>query len=498
MKKRNRSSRQNELDMLLRNDFGSFVEKCFAELNPGVEFRPNWHIDAMTAHLECIRTNVFNRLIINLPPRYLKSIVTSVAFPAFVLGHAPHRRILVASYGKELAAKHANDFRMIVESRWYRRLFPGMRIVRNTEDEVATTKRGYRKAVSVGGALTGIGGDMLIIDDPMKAEDAFSESQRKAVKLWYTNTALSRLDDKENAAIIVAMQRLHPNDLVGHILQARTGWELLSLPAIASEPDQTWLGDDRDGNEKWYERAEGEALHPAYESLATLDSLRRQMGEEAFAAQYQQSPVPPGGAIIKRESFRYYDKAPERTPRSRVILSLDPASKDGGRNDWSAFTTLQVEGQDYYLLDCTRGRLEFPRLKEMLLALDKRHRPHNILIEDGGTGAALVQDLQKELGSRLKLVRPEKDKLTRLYIQNEKFTEGHVYFLRNAPWLAELEAELLAFPGGQYDDQVDSLTQALAHKIVTYDPGVIADGLARICPGGDRMRIAMLTGSWPR
>jgi predicted phage terminase large subunit-like protein len=134
-------------------------------------------------------------------------------------------------------------------------------------------------------------------------------------------------------------------------------------------------------------------------------------------------------------------------------------------------------------------------LKERLLALAKRHEPHAILVEDGGTGAALVQDLQKELGSRLELVRPEKEKLTRLYIQNEKFIEGHVYFPRNAPWLAELEAELLAFPGGQYDDQVDSLTQALAHKLTTYDPGVIAEGLARMMP--DRVRIAMLTGYWP-
>src|SRR5262249_37352505 len=156
------------------------------------------------------------------------------------------------------------------------------------------------------------------------------------------------------------------------------------------------------------------------------------------------------------------------------------------------------EGEDYYLLDCTRGRFEFPRLKERLLALAKRYEPHNILIEDGGTGAALAQDLNKELGGRLKLVRPEKDKVTRLYIQNEKFTEGPVYFPRTAPFLPELEAELLAFPGGQYDDQVDSLTQALAHKIVTYDPGAIADGLAKLCPdGGDRLRIAMLTGYWP-
>ncbi|MGH9549035.1 MAG: hypothetical protein ACRD3W_06660, partial [Terriglobales bacterium] len=281
---------------------------------------------------------------------------------------------------------------------WYQRLFAKMRIARNTEDEVATTQRGYRKAVSVGGALTGIGGNMLIIDDPMKAEDALSESQRKAVKLWFTNTALSRLDDKENAAIIVTMQRLHLDDLVGHLLQDRASWEVLSLPAIAPEPMKIWLGDDRDGKEKLYERAVGEALHPAYESLATLEALRRQMGEEAFAAQYQQDPIPAGGGTIKRESFRYYDEAPKRSARSRVIQSWDLASKDGTRNDWSVCTTWQVEGGDYHLLNSIRDRFEFPRLKEKVLALAKRYGPHKILIEDGGTGAALEQDLRSELG----------------------------------------------------------------------------------------------------
>jgi predicted phage terminase large subunit-like protein len=493
-----RASDRRTLNAVLRSDFGVFVKKCFAELNPGVEFHPNWHIDAIVARLECVRGGVFNRLIVNLPPRYLKSIIISVAFPAFVLGHNPHMRILVASYGRDLALKHANDFRAIVESDWYRHLFPKMRIDRNVEDEVTTTLRGFRKAVSVGGALTGIGGNMLIIDDPMKAEDAYSESQRKTVKLWFANTALSRLDDKENAAIILTMQRLHPDDLVGHILQDRAGWEVLSLPAIASEADEIWLGDDRDGNEKIHWRAAGDALHPAYESCPTLEALRRQMGEEAFSTQYQQAPIPPGGAIIKRESIRYFDEAPERTSRSRIIQTWDPASKDGSRNDWSVGITIQVEGDDYYVRDCIRGRFEFPDLKEKVLAADRRYKPDVILIEDGGTGAALAQVLGKELGHRLKLVRPEKDKITRLFVQNEKFVGGHVYFPRNASFLPELEAELLAFPHGRHDDQVDSLSQGLAHKISTYDPGAIADGLAKMLPdGGDRLLIRRLTGYWP-
>jgi predicted phage terminase large subunit-like protein len=395
-------------------------------------------------------------------------MVISVAFPAFVLGHDPHQRILVASYGKELALKHANDCRAILESRWYQGLFPNMRIARNTEDEVATTCRGYRKAVSVGGALTGIGGNMLIIDDPMKAEDALSEPQRKAVKLWFTNTALSRLDPKEKAAIIVTMQRLHVEDLVGYILQDRAGWEVLSLPAIATRPEEIWLGDDRFGNAKTYKRAAGEPLHPEYESLATLEAIRRRMGEEAFAAQYQQSPIPSSGGIIERNWFRYYDEPPKPTARSRILMSIDPASKDGNRNDWTVIMTFQLEGDDYYLLDVVRERLQFPELKDKVRALDKRYAPQRILVEEGGTGTALEQDLRREFGRRIKLVRPVKDKVTRLYLQTEKFINGHVYFPSNAPWRGELEAELLAFPESQYDDQVDAFSQALAFKMSRY------------------------------
>jgi predicted phage terminase large subunit-like protein len=467
---RTSQQKQKTLDAALRSDFGLFVEKCFGELNPGVEFRPNWHIEAICANLECIRQGVFNRLIVNLPPRYLKSILISVAFPAFVLGHDPQQRILVASYGRELALKHANDFRAIVESSWYRRLFPKMRVARSTEDEVATTSRGYRKAVSVGGALTGIGGNMLIIDDPMKAEDAVSESQRKAVKLWFTNTALSRLDPKDKAAIILTMQRLHVDDLVGYILQDRAGWEVLSLSAIATRPEEIWRGDDRFGNEKTHERAEGEALHPGYESLATLEAIRRRMGEEAFAAQYQQSPILPSGGMIERKWFRYYDEPPKRTARSRILMSIDPASKDGNRNDWTVIMTFQAEGDDYYLLDVARARLQFPWLKEKVRSLDKRYAPQRILVEDGGTGTALEQDLRRELGGRIRLVRSVKDKKTRLYLQTEKFIDGHVYFPRNAPWRSELEAELLAFPESQYDDQADAFSQALAFKMSRYAP----------------------------
>lgn len=162
----------NMLAAVLRKDFASFVHRCVLSLNPGSPFLPNWHIDAISYQLDRIRRGEINRLIINLPPRYLKSLMVSVAFPAFLLGHNPGRRIIGISYGTDLAVKHASDFRAVVQSAWYRRVFPHMQIARALDSEIHTSKRGFRKATSIGSALTGFGGDCFIIDDPQKPVDA--------------------------------------------------------------------------------------------------------------------------------------------------------------------------------------------------------------------------------------------------------------------------------------------------------------------------------------
>jgi hypothetical protein len=170
-------------------------------------FLPNWHIKAIAYQLERIRRGEINRLIINMPPRHLKSLTVSVAFTAFLLGLEPWRRIFAISYGNELSSKHASDFRSVVQSSWYIRTFPKKRIKRSLEDEVFTTARGFRKSTTVMGALTGLGGDTFIIDDPQKAADAQSESRRNSVNHWVTHTLMSRLDNMETEAIIVVMQR---------------------------------------------------------------------------------------------------------------------------------------------------------------------------------------------------------------------------------------------------------------------------------------------------
>jgi predicted phage terminase large subunit-like protein len=454
---------QRVIDAILRNDFESFLHRCVLYLNPGARFLPNWHIRAIAYQLDRIRRGEITRLIINMPPRHLKSLTVSVALPAFLLGHQPWRRIFAISYGDDLSAKHASDFRSIVHSSWYKRAFPKMRISRSIEGELTTTKRGFRKSTSVSGSLTGLGGDLFIIDDPQKPADAQSEARRNTLNQWVSNTLMSRLDNKETGAVIVVMQRVHMDDLSGFLSNSSGDWEVLSLPAIAELDERIPIGIG-----EFHQRSAGEALHPAHESLATLRNQQQTLGPDVFAAQYQQSPVPPGGAMIKLAWLCYYDVAPERG-RGTVIQSWDTAAKDGAQNAWSVCTTWLLVDKHYYLLDLTRGRYEYPQLRDTALALAERFKPSKILIEDASTGIALAQELNQARHYYVEPISVDRDKVGRLYVQQGKFAEGLVLFPRGAPFLAELEAELLTFPQGRNDDQVDSITQALAYDPLGYD-----------------------------
>ena len=171
---------EQRLNVLLREHFYFFVWKAFVTLHPGRSFIPAWHVEAMCRQLEKVYDEENRRLLITVPPRHLKSICTAVAFVAWAMGHDPSLRVLVASYGQDLAGRHARDFRTVIESPWYRRLFPATRINprRNTAAEIETTSNGFRKALSLGGAVTGFGGDILVVDDLMKADDARSETER--------------------------------------------------------------------------------------------------------------------------------------------------------------------------------------------------------------------------------------------------------------------------------------------------------------------------------
>jgi hypothetical protein len=369
---------------------GSFIAKVFPTVSDADQFLHNWHLDAITCELMLVHGGQSRRLIITQPPRSLKSICTSVAYVAWALGHDPSKRFACVSYSQELAGTFARQFRSVVMSDWYRFLFPLMRIDKNTETECVTTKGGGRFAVPVGGSFTGRGADIIIIDDPLKAGDAQSETARSNVNDWYGTTLLSRLNNKEQGAIILVMQRLHEDDLAGKLLRDAGVWRHLDLPAIAEEDQKIQIGPD-----KFYHRKRGEALHPERESLAQLEEIRREMTSLSFSAQYLQRPVPLEGNLIKRSWLHYYDDDPNRGPGTEIVQSCDIASTMADTSDWSVCTTWLKLKRNYYLLDLWRGRMEFPDLRRKLIALAREHGPNRLLIEQAGPGLHMIQELTR-------------------------------------------------------------------------------------------------------
>jgi hypothetical protein len=250
----------------------------------------NWHNELIAAKLEaCFRGKV-NRLIINVPPRSLKSHAAAIAFPAYVLGHNPSAQIICASYGQDLANKHSMDCRTLMTSAWYRGLFPTrLSPQKQSVQEFVTTHAGSRLCTSVGGVLTGRGADLIIIDDPLKPDEALSETQRNSVNGWYDHTLYSRQNSKQDCVIIIIMQRLHEDDLVGHVLEQEY-WDHVRLPAIAEAEETHFI--ETPLCTRTVRRHIGEPLHPEREPLAVLEHLRRTIGEYNFAGQYQQQPAP--------------------------------------------------------------------------------------------------------------------------------------------------------------------------------------------------------------
>jgi len=301
-----------EYHALLRLDFYAFIQRCFLQLNPSQHFLPNWHIEVIAAKLEACRQGKIRRLIINVPPRHLKSICGSISYAACCLKHKPSAQILCVSYGQDLSDKLARDCRSVLMSKWFRALFGDLISTnRQSVQEFKTKSEGCRLATSIGGVITGFGADLIVIDDPLKPDEALSDSQRKAVNEWYDNTLYSRLNNKDEGCIILIMQRLHEDDLVGHVLEQEQ-WEVVSLPAIA-EQDESFLIETPYGPRR-FTRTAGGILHPARESRRTLANIRRTIGEYNFAGQYQQAPAPAGGGLIDREWFKTYgpDDRPER------------------------------------------------------------------------------------------------------------------------------------------------------------------------------------------
>ena len=455
----------DEFHALTRLDFNVFVERVFVELNGSEPYLDNFHIGLVCAELEAVRRGDIRRLGIALPPRSLKSIIVSVAYPAWLLGHDPTTKIICASYGQQLADNLARDCRQVMRSDWYRALFPETRLKvdRQSVGFFETTAGGSRHSTSVGGVLTGFGADVIIVDDPTKPEEAISDVERAKANAWANHSLFTRLNDKASGAIILVMQRLHEADMIGH-MQSLAEIRLVSFPAIAQCDEQfEWL---TPFGVRRHSRREGEALHPDREPLAVLEELRVAMGSRMFAAQYLQMPAPPGGSIVKPEWFQRYD--PASLPEFDTIFqSWDTASKASQLSDYSVCTTWGRKGRQLYLLHVLRKRLEYPDLKRAVVDQARLFGAMKVLIEDASSGLALAQDLKNDDFYLVEAIKAKGDKVMRLMSVTAIIEAGQVFVPTHASWLEDYLHELMMFPASRYDDQVDSTSQALMYAFLS-------------------------------
>ena len=450
-----KTSDQQAFDALLRLRLAAFTRKSFHTVDPGAEYKHNWHVDLISEYLEACTRREIKRLIINIPPRYMKSIAVTVAWPAWLLGKNPSEKIIAASYSHSLSLKHSTDCRLIIKSDWYHRAFPAVQLTddQDTKEKFVTTQRGMRYATSVGGSVTGEGGNFLIVDDPHNPLQALSDIQRQHALTWFDQSFASRLNDKQNGVIVLVMQCLHSKDLTHHLME-KGGWERLCLPLVAETKTIIDFGRIK------VSREPGDILHPERENAEAVERLKRDIGSYAFAGQYQQRPAPSEGGIFKADWFKRYDRPQECY--SRIIQSWDTAYKPGQMNDPSCCTTWGERTDGYDLLHVVTRRLEYPDLKALVVKQAETFGPNAVLIEDKASGQSLLQDLGRKTKIPLIGIQPEGDKTTRTMTVSAMVEAGKVALPQQAVWLTDYEMEMLTFPNAPHDDQVDSTTQFLS------------------------------------
>lgn len=436
----------------------------------------------MADYLAAVTAGEINRLIINIPPRYMKSISVSVMWPVWTWTTKPTMRFMFSSYAQSLATKHSVDRREIIQSAWFQDRWRGkfaMASDQNVKTEFMNDKRGVMIATSFKGTATGKGGDVIVIDDPLDPESAHSVVERQRVNRTFDLKFSTRLDDKERGAIVVVMQRLHEEDLTGHLLE-KGGWTHLSLPGEAEQRETIRFP----RTDRSVIRLPGQALWPERESAEVIDRMRIELGSYGFASQYQQRPAPMEGGILKRGDWRFYDpdmiegewnlEAPQR-----VVTFWDTALREKTTNDYTAASVWAFIGANRYMLRCVRGRWSLGATKREVrelaawVELKFPRVPHNILIENTANGPDVIADLRNEVGGIIP-INQDKDKVTNAHAISPLLESHNIYLpgarladgtgpdpARTPADVQEFIEECANFPNATHDDWVDTLTGSL-------------------------------------
>ena len=489
-------------------DLGYFVRKAWDVVEPGTEYVHGWHIDMICVHLEAITKGeivddkIYNRLLINVPPGMMKSLLVGVFWPAWEWGpkNMPHMRYICVSHNLDNAIRDSLRMRRLVSSEWYQGLW-GDRVSltgdQNVKSKFENTKTGFRAAVATG-AITGQRGDRVIIDDPNSWESANSEAMRDSTNEWFLGAVPTRLNHPKTSAIVVIMQRLHEEDVSGVILEHKgvgLGYDALILPMRFDQRRKctTKLGysDIRE--------IEGELLFEGRFPAEVVAREEQMMGPYEIAGQYQQEPVSAGGGIIKDDWWMLY-VGPEEDPKAfppldYIVASLDTAYTTKQENDYSAMTiwgvfsttdkTTAITGMamrhatrqqiermyiqgapNVLLLNAWQERLSFPDLLKKVTKVCKDYKVDHLLIENKAAGISLEQEMRRVLGQNpmgIQLINPGAlDKVARLHSVAGVFSEG-IIWAPDIDWAEMVIRQVGKFPKGKNDDLVDTVSMAVRY-----------------------------------
>lgn len=444
---------------LARRTMGDFV--LYVDDN----YRMNWHHRLLCDYLDKLAYKEIRRLMVFMPPRHGKSELVSRKFPAYLLGRNPDTSIISCSYSADLASRMNRDVQRLIDSERYLELFPGTqlsnqhtrrfyetRYTRNNNMFEVVDKKGTYRSSGVGGGITGMGGEYIIIDDPVKnREDADSATMREKVYDWYTSTLYTRLE--KDGCILLTLTRWHEDDLAGKLLKAAQEgadqWTILELPAVCEYPPKPYDV-----------RQEGEALWKWKYDEEALEKRKVTVGSRDWAALYQQHPTPGEGGTFKREWWNYYKVLPDGL--YDFVQSWDCTFKDAQSSDYVVGQVWARKGSSRYLLDQVRGRMSFTETLRAIRSLSAKW-PQAIrkLVEDKANGTAVIDVLRKEIPGLIP-VEPEGGKIVRANAVTAVAEAGNIYLPNPsiAPWVHDFVEEHAVFPNGANDDQVDAQTQA--------------------------------------
>lgn len=444
-----------QADLLAQHDLGFFTERVFGTVSPNDIYEHNWHIDCIAEHLRACERGEIRRLIVNMPPRMLKSISISIAWPAWLLMRNSREQIMMASYTSGLIGSMTLKVREVIRSEWYQRI-AAVTLAKELENWLRTTDGGQLYSTGVGGTVTGFGGRYLIVDDPLDPEQALSDVERKKANNWIGSTFLNRFNDRRTGCAVVVMQRLHSDDVTG-MLEEMGGWHKLCLPGEFKERRTISMGG------KVWDMAQGDVLDSRRLTPEVIAQTKREyLDPFKYEAQINQNPTPDDGMFFKKEWWQFYDA--DTVPKNLRKYGASDFAVSDGEGDYTVHVVVGVDPLDnWYVLECYRERVDSLTWASAQVDMMEAHKPVCWFEESGAIWRAVDPLIRKVMAERSvytyrREVASVADKETRAQSLRGLAAMRKIYLPKNASFTTALLDELCKFPMAKHDDQVDALS----------------------------------------